>query len=178
MSRPAPPKPAKLVIGLFTKHTRLIQPVLERLQETFGQIDIISPWFAFNWTDYYEPEMGSRLQRRMTAFGPHINQADLPDIKLHTNAIEETYTIAGSRQINIDPGYLLAERFVLATGKNYTHRIYLGQNIYADLTLIYQHGKFQALPWTYPDYTEAPMHTFLIRVRSKYLKDLKADGQL
>jgi len=176
MSRPVPPKPAKLVIGLFTKHTRLIQPVLERLQEAFGPIDIISPWFAFNWTDYYEPEMGSGLQRRMTAFGPHINQADLPDIKLQTNTIEDDYTAAGSRQINLDPGYLLAERFVLATGKNYSHRIYLGQSIYADLTLIYQHGRFQALPWTYPDYTEEPMHVFLTRVRSKYLKDLKADG--
>ena len=178
MSRPVPPKPAKLVIGLFTKHTRLIQSVLERLQETFGQIDIISHWFAFNWTDYYAPEMGRGLQRRMTAFGPHINQADLPDIKLQTNAIEDDYTAAGCRQINLDPGYLLAERFVLATGKNYTHRIYLGQNIYADLTLIYQHGRFQALPWTYPDYTEEQMLAFLTRVRNKYLKDLKADGQL
>lgn len=178
MSRPAPPKSAKLVIGLFTKHTRLVQPVFERLQDNFGPIDIISPWFAFNWTDYYEPEMGGGLCRRMTAFGPHIHQADLPDIKLYTNAIEADYTTAGKRQINIDPGYLLAERFVLATGKNYTHRIYLGQNIYADLTLIYQNGRFQDLPWTYPDYTEAQMQDFLSRARNKYLKDLKADGRL
>ncbi|MDZ7830192.1 MAG: DUF4416 family protein [Desulfobacterales bacterium] len=178
MSRPVPPKSAKLIIGLFTNHTRLVQPVFERLQDKFGPIDIISRRFSFNWTDYYEPEMGAGLCRRMTAFGPHINQADLPDIKLYTNAIETDYTAAGKRQINIDPGYLLAERFVLATGKNYTHRIYLGKNIYADLTLIYQNGRFQPLPWTYPDYTEARMREFLTRARSKYLKDLKADGRL
>ncbi|MFP4533043.1 MAG: DUF4416 family protein [Desulfobacterales bacterium] len=178
MSRPVPPKSAKLVIGLFTNHTRLVQPVFERLQDKFGPIDIISRRFSFNRTDYYEPEMGTGLCRRMTAFGPHINQADLPDIKLYTNTIETDYTAAGKRQINIDPGYLLAERFVLATGKNYTHRIYLGKNIYGDLTLIYQNGRFQPLPWTYPDYTEARMHEFLNRARSKYLKDLKADGRL
>lgn len=178
MSRPVPPKPAKLIIGLFTRETGLFQPVIKQLTEKFGPIELISRWFAFNRTDYYEPEMGGSLLRRMIAFAPLINQADLPDIKHQTNALEGKYTLDGNRRINIDPGYLLAERFVLATGKNFTHRIYLDRNIYADLTLIYQKGGFQALPWTYPDYTENNMHIFLTRSRNKYLKDLKADGHL
>ncbi len=178
MSQPVQPKPAKLVIGLFTKHYHLLQPVVEQMNEKFGPIELISPWFEFNWTDYYEPEMGRGLFRRMTAFCPLINQEDLPDIKHQTNKLEEQYAVDGNRRINIDPGYLLAERFVLATGKNYTHRIYIGKHVYADLTLIYQAGKFQPLPWTYPDYAETSMQTFLTRVRNKYLKDLKTDGRL
>jgi hypothetical protein len=69
----------------------------------------------------------------------------------------------------------LLERFVLATGKNFSHRIYLGQGIYADLTLIYRHGEFQALPWTYPDYADQPLRRFLLSVRGKYARDLKAE---
>src|SRR6056297_1151979 len=176
MSRPVQPKPAKLVIGLFTGHTPLLQTAIEQMKTLFGPIDLISPWFEFKWTDYYEPEMGGNLYRRMFAFSQLISQAGLPDIKHQTNRLETQYSVNGNRQINIDPGYLLAERFVLATGKNYTHRIYIGKHIYADLTLVYQNGGFQSLPWTYPGYAEANMQIFLSRVRNKYLKDLKMDG--
>jgi len=178
MSRPVQPKPAKLVIGLFTRHTHLLQPVIEEMNKKFGTIELISPWFEFNWTDYYETEMGNGLLRRMAAFCPLINQEALPDIKHQTNTLEKQYAVNGNRRINIDPGYLLAERFVLATGKNYTHRIYLGNCVYADLTLIYQDGRFQPLPWTYPDYAEANMQMFLTQVRNKYLKDLKTERRL
>ena len=75
--------------------------------------------------------------------------------------------------VNLDPGYLLRERFVLATGKNYSHRIYIGQGIYADLTLIYTKGRFIKLPWTYPDYAQQNMLNYLERVRNKYVIDLK-----
>lgn len=178
MSRPAAPMPAKLVIGLFTRHTHLAKPLTEQVNELFGPIDLISPWFEFNQTRYYEPEMGSGLRRRMIAFAPLIEQDRLPAVKLQTNELESRYTADGNRQVNIDPGYLLPERFVLATGKNFTHRIYIGSGIYADLTLIYQRGGFQALPWTYPDYAGEDIKAFLTRVRNKYQKDLKTDGHL
>ena len=75
--------------------------------------------------------------------------------------------------VNLDPGYMLLERFVLASGKNFSHRIYIGRRIYADLTLIYTKGRFQTLPWTYPDYAEQNMLTYLEQVRKKYVADLK-----
>jgi hypothetical protein len=78
--------------------------------------------------------------------------------------------------VNIDPGYLLPERLVLATGKNFTHRIYIGQGIYADLTLIFQKGAFRTLPWTYPDYADRCLIDFLTLVRNKYMLDLKQAG--
>lgn len=172
MSFPKPPQPAKLVIGVFTNDKHLIRPIVSRLLELFGEIDIASPLMLFDYTDYYEPEMGQDLVRRMFAFKPLIAQEDLSAIKIKTNIIENEFSKGTKRNVNIDPGYLVRERFVLATGKNFTHRIYIGNNIYADLTLIFQKGDFHFLPWTYPDYKDKAMRAFLHRVRQKYIKDL------
>ena len=90
-----------------------------------------------------------------------------------TNDLESKYSRDDRRRVNLDPGYLLRERFVLATGKNFSHRIYIGRRIYADLTLIFTKGVFQTLPWTYPDYADKKMLGYLEQVRSKYVSDLK-----
>ena len=173
MSRPQTPKPAKLVIGFFLKEKDLVVPVVKALIEKFGPVDIASSWLPFNFTTYYEPEMGKPLFRRMLAFETLIKQSALSEIKLITNDLELEYLKNSKRMVNLDPGYMLRERFVLATGKNYSHRIYIGQRIYADLTLIYSKGRFIKLPWTYPDYAEQNMLIYLERVRNKYVIDLK-----
>lgn len=177
MSHPQAPQPAKLVIGVFLKDKSLLQQAAESLQAAFGSIDMVSPWFAFDYTNYYVPEMGRPLFRRMLVFKTLIQQEALASIKCSTNDLEMRFAVDGKRRINIDPGYLLHERFVLATGKNYTHRIYIGQGIYADLTLLFQKGEFQTLPWTYPDYAAAEMLDFLSRVRQKYSADRMTDKQ-
>lgn len=174
MSTPKPPQPAKLVIGLFTKAKERADDVCNRLQERYGPIDLISRWFDFSFTDYYQAEMGAPLFRRVFAFERLIAQEQLAPIKCHTNTVETEFSRQGRRLVNIDPGYLLYERFVLATGKNYTHRIYIGHDIYADLTLIYQKGAYRPLPWTYPDYASPQMGDFLMKVRRKYGADLKS----
>jgi hypothetical protein len=171
LSQPQAPQPAKLVVGVFLQDKRLLQDVVRPLQSAFGAVDMVSPWFDFDFTDYYRSEMGSPLYRRMLAFKPLIMQEELSTIKCRTNEVENSFVTDGRRRVNIDPGYLLHERFVLATGKNYTHRIYIGQGIYADLTLIYQKGEFKTLPWTYPDYAAAEMRAFLLGVRRKYAAD-------
>jgi hypothetical protein len=173
MSQPKPPKPAKLVVGLFMNDKHLIYPLTDKLSESFGSVDMVSPWFPFDYTSYYEAEMGSPLFRKMMAFETYIEQTFLPDIKILTNDIEKRFTKDGKRSANIDPGYLVHERFVLATGKNYSHRIYLEKGIYADLTLIYQKGAFRPLPWTYPDYSEKNLLVFLQNARNKYVADFK-----
>jgi len=114
--------------------------------------------------------------RRMAAFKPLIDQSSLSAIKLKTNAIEREFSKNQKRSVNIDPGFMLRERFVLATGKNFAHRIYIGDHIYADLTLIFQKGSFQPLPWTYPDYKATNMQSFLYQVRNKYIKDITETG--
>lgn len=175
MSNPRPAQLAKLVVGLFTSEKSLLIPVAEELSANFGAIDLMGAWFPFAFTTYYKPEMGFPLYRRMMAFRQLIEQPRAVEIKLATNTMEQTYTQNGKRHVNIDPGYLLYERFVLMTGKNYTHRIYVDKGIYADLTLIYQQGAFQPLPWTYPDYAQRQMLAFLKQVRNKYVIDVKGD---
>ena len=173
MSEPQEPKPAKLVIGLFMKDRALFEPLAAELASEFGCLDMVSPWMPFNYTTYYQQEMGTSLFRRLLAFKPLIEQLQLAAVKLTTNRLEDQYTRSGRRRVNIDPGYLLYERFVLASGKNFSHRIYIGHRIYADLTLIYQGGAFEKLPWTYPDYADRPILSFLEQVRDKYAADLK-----
>ena len=133
------------IIIVFLKEKEISKSIADNLTAYFGQPDAISPWLSFHHTEYYRREMGGPLVRRLFAFGNLILQDRLPGIKLLTNRIEKDFMVDGKRRVNIDPGYLLAERFVLATGKNYTHRIYLRDGIYADLTLTYQGGKFVRL---------------------------------
>ena len=174
MSRPREPKPAKLVIGMFMKNKALCRDVVGRLCESFGPIDMVSRWLPFLETDYYAAEMGAPLFRRLIAFLTLVQQDALAGIKRLTNELETRFAANGNRAVNIDPGYLVAERFVLSTGKNFTHRIYLREGIYADLTLIYREGRFLPLDWTYPDYAGGPIISFLTAVREKYFRQLRA----
>ena len=178
MSLPQPPQPAKLVIGALLKERALYPAVIAELEAAFGPIDLVSPWLPFDTTRYYESEMGSPLWRRVAAFKPLVSQERLAEVKLATNALERARAAGGRRPVNLDPGYLLLERFVLASGKNFTHRIHVGCGIYADLTLVFQRGQFRALPWTYPDYADHPLRRFLFAVRRKYALDLHAASGL
>ena len=175
MSLPQEPKPAKLVIGMLMKDRALLEPLAVELTSRYGAVDMISSWMSFEYTTYYDSELGSPLYRRLLTFETLIDQLDLAVIKLTTNRLEQAYSRDHRRRANIDPGYLLHERFVLASGKNFSHRIYIGHCIYADLTLIYRKGAFETLPWTYPDYADQPIRGFLERVRNKYAVDLKTN---
>ncbi|MBL0714339.1 MAG: DUF4416 family protein [Desulfosarcina sp.] len=173
MSHPRPASRAKLVVGFLVRAQSLALRIIDDLGEHFGPLDLVSPWLPFDYTDYYAREMGAPLYRRLLAYKALVAQDRLSTLKHITNRVEEAFTIDGRRRVNIDPGLLLSERFVLATGKNFAHRIYLDQGIYADLTLIYRGGAFQALPWTYPDYADTRLQAFLLRARRKLRIDLK-----
>ena len=173
MSMPQRPEPAKLVVGVFLKDREMFPGIAGELAAAFGALDLVSPWMAFDYTSYYEQGNGRPAVAAHAGLPTVIEQDQLVEMKLATNAMEQTRAVAGRRQVNIDPGYLLLERFVLATGKNFSHRIYLGRGIYADLTLIYRQGAFRALPWTYPDYGGQALGRFLQAVRRKYAADIK-----
>ena len=176
MSLPREPKPAKLVIGLLTKQRELFEPLAGELTSLYGSADMISSWMSFDYTTYYATELGVPLYRRLLTFESLIDQLELATIKLSTNRLEQAYARNHRRRVNIDPGYLLHERFVLASGKNFSHRIYIGHCIYADLTLMYRKGTFETLPWTYPDYADQPIRDFLERARKKYTLDLNQEN--
>ncbi len=168
MSNPSEADDAKLISSLFSSQANLIDQVILELEGLFGPTDWISPAFFFDRTKYYEKEMGWPLHRRFISFKNLIRPEDIVDIKWKTNALEERYTQGGKRKINIDPGYVALERLVLATGKNYTHRIYLSKGIYADLTLIFQRGSFNPLAWTFKDYSDPEIISIFNEVRERY----------
>ena len=176
MSRPSEPEKAKLIVGIFTREKDLAAPFARELERAFGPADMVSRWLPFDFTVYYEKEMGGPLFRRMFSFSKLVEQGALADIKARTNELEKNFLENDARRVNADPGILSLERFVLATGKNFTHRIYLKKGIYADLTLVYTKGAFRELPWTYPDYKDRRLLGFLEKAREKYVLDLKGCG--
>ncbi len=177
MSTPGPPLPVKPVVNLLLAAKELGPAVIQRLTEYFGPPDLVGPWWPFDATAYYTPEMGPELGRRLVAFLHLADPARLADWKVYTNGVEASFRLGGRRLLNLDPGYVARERLVLATGKNYSHRIYLDQGIFGDLTLVYGRGGFQPLPWSYPDYARGELPALLGLVRRKYLWQLKALGR-
>jgi hypothetical protein len=174
MGKPKEPKPAKLFMSLIASEDSILHQGIEDLRLTFGEIDFISEKFPFDFTKYYAQEMGEDLFRRLITFESLISIPLLPEIKKKTNRLEEKYaTPGGNRRINIDPGYLCLEHVILATTKGYTHRPYLREGVYADLTLIYRNKSYQPLDWTYPDYRQEKILKLLNQFRKKYLEGLK-----
>jgi Domain of unknown function (DUF4416) len=173
MSKPRPAEPVKLLMSHIYADGNLLGGILEALSEHYGDVDFVSAPMQFHYTEYYTEEMGSPLERRFIFFNTLIRPESLPDVKLYTNDMEGRTSKGGKRMINIDPGYMSQAHLILATGKGYTHRPYLRDGIYADLTLVYSGKSFQSLSWTYPDYGERPVIEMLNRVRSKYLMQLK-----
>ncbi len=174
MGKAKEPEPAKLFMSLITSEEDVLQKGMDDLGEIFGEIDFISDVLPFNFTDYYAQEMGTNLFRRFITFGSLVSRASLPEIKQRTNDLEEKYaTPLRHRKINIDPGYLCLEHVILATTKGYTHRPYLREGIYADLTLIYRSKSFRPLEWTYPDYRQSEVIGLFNEFRKTYLEDLK-----
>ncbi len=167
------PDPVKLIIGILAASPQALAEVRGRLIALWGTIDGESPAIPFSFTGYYENEMGSGLLRQWVSFDRLIEQDELSAIKVTTNALEDERALSGKRTVNLDPGYLTLSRLVLASTKDFSHRIYLARGVYGEVTLIYKAGRFEALPWTYPDYLSAAALTFLMSVRSTYHMQFK-----
>ena len=176
MSRPLEADDVKLISSLFTARKALIDRVISELEGLLGPADWISPALLFDRTRYYEKEMGWPLHRRFISFQKLVRPEDLIQIKLTTNDLEKRYLRDGKREVNIDPGYISLERLVLATGKNYTHRIYLSRGVYGDLTLVFRKGTFTPLQWTYRDYADPEIIRYFNGIREAYKSQLRGTG--
>lgn len=143
-------------------------PARQALVEAFGPLVFETEPLPFDYTTYYEREMGAPLTRTIMAFETLVDRDALPEIKLAANRLEERFASAGRRTVNIDPGILTLENVCLATTKAYSHRIYLRAGIWAEVTLMYQGEGYQALPWTYPDYASAQMREIFQTLRTHY----------
>lgn len=177
MGKIANVQPVKLFIGILSTRPDIFLKVQEILSNKYGALDKQTSLWPFEFTDYYAQEMGSPLLRQFITFQSLIDPKMLKDIKLYTNQLEEALVniyAPPSRPINLDPGYLSLSQVVLATTKPYSHRIYLGDGIYAEVTLRYQYKSFTAWEWTYPDYQSSLYLSFFQEVRKLYQQQLRS----
>lgn len=126
--------------------------------------------------DYYSQEMGhgELLKRFFLVSSQPFRRDILLSSKMTALDLERQHSQDSKRMINIDTGIISLENFVLATTKNYSHRIYIGQGIFADLTYEFNQGRYRELPWTYPDYKDPEKLDFITWTRSYLLTKLQS----
>ena len=171
------PEDCKLIVNFFYCNTEHLEMALSQLEGIYGPVDLRMKPMDFDHTDYYASEMGETLKKVLVSFRDLVGRESLVSIKHEATRLEQDlaarYGKAGKRVINIDPGHLLPEKLVLSTGKNFPQRIYLDKGVYAELTLIYRHNRFESLPWTYADYLEVPVLRFLSEAREILVNQLR-----
>ncbi len=180
MGKVKEPLPACLVCACMGPPRGPWEEVRRRLEERFGPVVLESPSYPFDFTGYYEGEMGKGLIKFIWAFQPPFPREALVEAKLFANALEEELGEYREgrlhRVVNLDPGYLTDAQLVLASTKDYSHRIYLGRGIHGEVTLIYRGGGFRPLEWTYPDYRTPLVLDFLEEVRGMLLTWRRGKG--
>ncbi len=156
-------------MAAFSRHDDTLRWARHRAIERFGPLALESPRFDFSETSYYETTMGLGLQKTFFAFAEPFDVARLPDVKLLTNQWEDEYARDlrhdEPRPLNLDPGYLTLGKLVLASTKDYTHRIYLDRGIYAEITLYYRQHRWQHHEWTFHDYRRDDYQQFFTQCR-------------
>ncbi len=157
-----------LIVAAFSRHDDALDWARQRAIQCWGDPVLQSPLFAFRETAYYQQTMGEDLKKVFWGFAPGFEPSGLPSVKLATNAWETEFARqrnAELRPLNIDPGYLTLGKLILASTKDFTHRIYLEQGIFAEVTLFYQRGQWEHHRWTFPDYRRADYQEFFSECR-------------
>jgi Domain of unknown function (DUF4416) len=172
-------EPVMLVVAAFSRHAELLELGRRHLEDRYGPVALASEPYEFNQTGYYAPTMGMELRKQFFAFRDFVMPDQLASIKLAANELERTI-IAGqqwpeARPLNLDPGILTLGKFLLATTKDQSHRIYLRDGIFAEVTLRFQAGKYVPWPWTYADYRLPAVLEFLGQAREYYYQHLRQE---
>lgn len=169
--------PVKLFIAVTYQNLKDYEKVYEILRNQFGQIDLTVNYEFSPFTDYYSYEMGSNLYKTILSFENLIEKDNTFKLKHNSikiekkigNKIDEVF----KRDVNIDPGYLTEAKVILFTTKNFSHRIYIGNNIFAEITLTYRKNTYTSNNWTYPDYKSNKVIDFFNKIRSIYRNQLQ-----
>jgi hypothetical protein len=176
MAQPREFAPVKLICGVIYKEEALYEEVKKRLEAEWGRVDTEGPAYPFDLTGYYEDEMGGGLVRRFLSFEVLVPPESLPEAKLlaiELEALIRQERGATGRPVNIDPGHLTASAVIMATAKDFAHRIPLAKGIYAHLEFLFTRTGVRTLDWTYPDLRRQPPQVYFRAVREIYLRQLR-----
>jgi len=167
------PQPVKYFIGALYSDQRLLEQAKQQCLDKIGVIEQLSEPFPFDVTPYYNEEMGRPIFRMFFSFRELRSPGDLALLKVSCNGIEENLAVDGSRKVNLDIGYLDFHKMILASAKYNGQKIYLDHGVYADPTLIFENGKFQALENTFPDFKSGAYSDFFYTLRQSYKTQIR-----
>lgn len=172
--------PVLLLVAVITRHREALDWARAKCMAQWGPVALESPTFDFAETSYYDATMGPGLGKTFLTFdcaeaaGMGFDPGELAATKHLTNAWEHEYAqTAGHiepRPLNLDPGYITLAKLVLASTKDHAHRIYLGQGMFAEITLFYKHKAWRPHEYTFPDYIRADYHAFFTQCRDRLRK--------
>ncbi len=177
LDRGARLKPAPAVKPFFAvswSQASYHQELHERLRSRLGRLEEPSDLYRFSdFSPYYDDELGGPVWKYLVGVGELCPADRIVALKLLAEELQESYGRprpdgTAARTVNIDPGYVNGGQVVLSTVKNHSHRIYLAGGIYGEVTLVFRKGRFEPLPWTYPDYRGGPAVVYLTELRSTY----------
>ena len=175
-----PPQSVLPLLAAFSRHSAALDWARARAEAAWGPVVLASEPFAFEETAYYEPTMGAGLRKIFFVFAASADPDFLIRRKRESNAWELEFAGTGDfaepRPLNLDPGYLAAGKLVLASTKDHAHRIYLGDGIYAEVTLQYRQGVWRPFDWTFPDYRRADYHDFFTIARERLREAQRGKG--
>ena len=178
MWKPKEPNPVKLIVGILAANHQCLHTAADVLSNKIGKIDFTSEVWPFEQTHYYRDQTGPRILRQFVSIKRLIDPGKLAKVKHQTNKLEQklakTLALPLPRPVNLDPGIIGPSKLVLATTKNYSHRIYIGKNMYAEVTLIFDKGRWRPQAYTYPDYRQQCYFDFFEIVRTRLLEQLKS----
>jgi len=171
------PKPVKLIIGILAANETSLAAAVKAISKSFGIIDLTSDVWPFTQTDYYKDEIGPNALRQFVTLEKLIDPGKLAQIKHDTNSLEQqladSLKLSLPRPVNLDPGFIEPSKLILASTKNFSHRIYIGNKMFAEVTLMYEKGNWRHFEFTFPDYRQSCYQDFLSKVRSRLLEQLK-----
>jgi hypothetical protein len=171
------PKPVKLIIGILAADKTALAAAVKAISKSFGVIDLASEVWPFTQTDYYKDELGPNALRQFVTLEKLIDPGKLAKIKHAANKLEQqladSLKLTFPRPVNLDPGFIEPSKLVLASTKNFSHRIYIGNKMFAEVTLMYEKGSWRHFEYTFPDYRQSCYQDFLSKVRNRLLEQLK-----
>ncbi|MDD5326461.1 MAG: DUF4416 family protein [Phycisphaerae bacterium] len=172
------PKPVKLIIAVLAADEDCLKAALEAINTRFGNADFLSDVWQFSQTDYYKDEIGENILRQFVSIEKLIDPGTLAQIKHDANSLEQqladSLKLALPRPANLDPGFMEPSKLVLASTKNFSHRIYIGNKMFAEVTLVYEKGNWRHFEYTFPDYRQQCYFDFFNKVRTRLLEQLKS----
>jgi Domain of unknown function (DUF4416) len=166
---------AILFVGSLFSSEDIFASVQQALTGIFGAVLFKGPALPWNFSGYYNDELQPPILRNFLFFETIIDPPCLVDAKLAALEMERKFSDKGRRLINLDPGYLTLAKVVLASKKNYSHRINLGKGVFAELELFFRNGRFNPMPYTYNDYRDKQFLDIFTWARELLKKSLEQE---